>query len=150
MTAGSACGATGPLPDLGGVPALPRDAEGAVFAAPWEAKAFALVVHLHQRGLFAWQDWVDALSAEIAADSDRTPETPYYQLWLTAAERLVTSRALVGDDELAATRAALHAAQGAHDHPHEHAGEHHHVREHAHSLAHDHPHSHELLPGSHT
>lgn len=120
MTAGKVCGATGPLPDLERVPALPRDQDGAVFAAPWEAKAFALVVHLHQRGLFAWQDWVDALSAEIAADRARTPETPYYQLWLTAAERLVTSRALVAADELAGARAELHAAQADHDHDHDH------------------------------
>ncbi len=109
------------VPDLADVPGLPRDADGAVFSAPWEAKAFALVVLLHQRGHFGWHAWVQALAAEIAQDRSRAQETPYYLLWLTAAEQLVTARGLLDAEQLATLRAALHAAQaGHHDHHHDH------------------------------
>lgn len=109
------------LPNLGEVPGLPRDEEGVVFAAPWEAKAFALVVHLHQQGRFAWQEWVDALSGEVAADRDHPPHRPYYELWLSAAEKLIGGKGLVTAERLAAERAALEAAQhAAHDHDHDH------------------------------
>lgn len=120
------------LPDFGAVPGLPRDEDGAVFAAPWEAKAFALVVHLHQRGAFAWGDWVNTLSAEIAADRARATETPYYLLWLAAAERLVAQQGLLAEDHLRAAREALHTAQA---HDHDHAHDHHHGHGHH---AHDH------------
>jgi nitrile hydratase accessory protein len=36
-----------------------------VFDAPWQAEAFAMVVALHQRGLFAWPEWAEMLSAEV-------------------------------------------------------------------------------------
>ena len=120
------------LPNLAIVPGLPRDEEGAVFAAPWEAKAFALVVHLHQQGRFAWQEWVDALSGEVAADSARTPHTPYYELWLSAAEKLMNGKGLVPAERLAAERQALHAAQAHHDHDHEHGHDHGHDHDHHH------------------
>ncbi|MBM4226957.1 MAG: nitrile hydratase accessory protein [Gammaproteobacteria bacterium] len=128
------------LPDFGAVPGIPRGEEGAVFAAPWEAKAFALVVHLHQRGAFAWADWVNTLSAEIAADRERATETPYYLLWLAAAERLVASQGLVAEEHLRATREALHTAQAL-EHHHDHGHDHHHHGGHGH---HDHEeHGHE-------
>jgi nitrile hydratase accessory protein len=126
------------LPDFSGVPGLPRDEEGVVFAAPWEAKAFALVVHLHQRGAFAWQDWVSALSSEIAADRARPVETPYYELWLSAAEKLMTQQGLVENGSLGALRDALRSAQSdtAHGHHHDHGDDH----DHAHGHDHHHPH----------
>lgn len=119
MTTPDKCPA--PLPNVEAVPGIPRDEDGVVFAAPWEAKAFALVVHLHQRGAFAWNDWVEALSGEIAADRSRPVETPYYLLWLAAAEKLVAGRGLVDGGQLAAAREALHRAQQhTHDHDHHH------------------------------
>jgi len=126
------------MPDFAGVPGLPRDDEGVVFAAPWEAKAFALVVHLHQRGAFAWQDWVNSLSAEIAADRTRPVETPYYELWLSAAEKLMTQQGLVEDLTLAALRDSLRSAQSGAGHNHDHGHDH----DHAHPHHHGHDHSH--------
>ena len=35
---------------------LPRDADGPVFRAPWEAQAFALTVRLHEAGVFTWSE----------------------------------------------------------------------------------------------
>ena len=72
------------------VPGLPRDADGPVFRAPWEAQAFAMAVALHQRGLFTWPEWAAALAAEIKraqAAGDPDSGDTYYQHWLCALER---------------------------------------------------------------
>ena len=39
------------------LPGMPRDAQGPVFAAPWQAQAFALTLSLHERGAFTWKEW---------------------------------------------------------------------------------------------
>ena len=33
-----------------------------MFAEPWQAQAFAMTVALHERGLFRWSEWAEALS----------------------------------------------------------------------------------------
>jgi nitrile hydratase accessory protein len=90
-------------PDLAALPALPRDDEGPVFRAPWEAQAFGMTLALYERGLFTWKEWADRLAVEIAAarvdDGSR-----YYELWLTALEKLVADKGLVLDPELARRR----------------------------------------------
>lgn len=139
MESTSVCGAAA---DLAATPGIPRDGDGVVFAAPWEAKAFALVVHLYQEGRFTWQEWVDVFSGEIAADRDRTPATPYYELWLAAAEKLVAVKDIVSATAMSAARDALRAAQSEHEHDHEH-GHHGHGHEHGqHGHDHDHGHDH--------
>ena len=74
------------------VPSIPCDAEGPVFREPWEAQAFAVAVALHERGAYTWEEWAQALGAEIerarAAGDPDTGET-YYRHWLAALERLV-------------------------------------------------------------
>jgi len=98
------------IPDLDGIPAIPRDHEGVVFNAPWEAKAFAMVVLLHQKGSFTWQEWVDTLSAKIAAVKQAAlsgDEPPYYELWLSAAEELLAGKGLCPADELEQRKGVL-------------------------------------------
>ena len=46
--------------------APPCEIGAPVFREPWEAQAFALVLAMHQRGLFTWLEWTQALSAPIA------------------------------------------------------------------------------------
>ena len=68
-----------PIP-LDSLPAIPRDEEGPVFAAPWEAQAFAMAVELHARGAFTWKEWSAALGSEIASgnesDGDSGSQSP--------------------------------------------------------------------------
>ena len=52
---------------------LPRDADGPVFAEPWEAQAFAMAVKLNEVGVFGWAEWAEALGAELK----RHPQRPY-------------------------------------------------------------------------
>jgi len=93
-----------PEAELGALPTLPRDEEGPVFKAPWEAQAFAMTLSLHTRGVFTWREWADTLAAELAAAAARgEPDdgSHYYQQWLAALEKLVAMKQLVPDDELA-------------------------------------------------
>jgi nitrile hydratase accessory protein len=91
------------------VPSIPRDDEGPVFRAPWEAQAFALALALHERGVFSWGEWAAALGAEIKrAQSEGDPDTgeTYYLHWLTALERLVAEKGVTSAETLARTRDA--------------------------------------------
>jgi nitrile hydratase accessory protein len=106
---------------LEGETAPPRDDEGPVFAAPWEAHAFAIVVRLFEQGHYSWPDWVRYLSAEIAASKnapDPAQASAYYEQWLAAAERLVIERGLASREELDARKRQLAGATPAHDHAH--------------------------------
>ena len=62
-----------PIPESERLPALPhlsRDAEGPVFAEPWQAQAFALAVKLSEQGHFTWKEWAAALADELKAAAD--------------------------------------------------------------------------------
>jgi nitrile hydratase accessory protein len=67
-------------------------ADGPVFNEPWEARAFAMTLALHERGLFTWPQWAAALSGQITlarATGDADLGDTYYQHWLRALESLV-------------------------------------------------------------
>lgn len=88
---------------LSDLPRLPRDEGGPVFAEPWQAQAFALAVRLSAQGYFTWKEWAATLADELKAAADRgEPDdgSHYYEHWLAALERLVTSRRLTDDTEL--------------------------------------------------
>jgi nitrile hydratase accessory protein len=96
------------------VASIPRDAEGPVFREPWEAQAFAMAVALHERGIFSWSEWAEALGAVIkraqAAGDPDTGET-YYHHWLAALERIVADKGVTDAVTLARyTQAWDHAA----------------------------------------
>jgi len=97
------------------VPGIPRDAAGPVFREPWEAQAFAMVLALHERGLFTWPEWAATLGEEIkraqAAGDPDTGET-YYRHWLNTLERIVAAKGVTDSTALARYRDAWeHAAE---------------------------------------
>jgi nitrile hydratase accessory protein len=71
---------------------LPRDEAGPVFAAPWQAQAFAMTLHLHAKGLFTWTQWAETLGAEIRAAGPADDGSRYYEHWLAALEKIVAAR----------------------------------------------------------
>ena len=82
---------------LAALPPLPRDEAGPVFAAPWQAQAFALAVQLSEQDHFTWKEWAAALADELKAAADRgEPDdgSNYYHHWVAALERLVTGKGL--------------------------------------------------------
>ena len=79
------------------LPPLPRDGDGPVFEAPWQAQAFALAVKLSEQGHFTWKEWAAALADELKAAEQRgEPDngSRYYHHWVAALERLVTEKDL--------------------------------------------------------
>ena len=86
------------------VPGIPRDANGPVFRAPWEAHAFAMALALHEKGLFVWSEWSAMLGEEIktaqAAGDPDTGET-YYRHWLATLERMVAEKGAASAQALA-------------------------------------------------
>ena len=91
------------------VHSIPRNKEGPVFNAPWEAEAFALAVSLNERGVFSWAEWAQMLGDEIkkaqAAGDPDTGET-YYHHWLATLERVLTEKGVTDPKQLARTRDA--------------------------------------------
>ena len=74
---------------------LPKDADGPVFAEPWEAQAFAMAVKLNEAGVFGWGEWAETLGAELKAH----PQRPYYESWLAALETLVEAKGVMSEAE---------------------------------------------------
>ena len=88
---------------------MPRDADGPVFAEPWQAQAFALAVRLNEAGFFTWREWTDQLAAvlrEAATHEPRGDGSHYYDHWLNALERLCLSKGLTNLQALNERRAA--------------------------------------------
>jgi nitrile hydratase accessory protein len=77
----------------GGLPGFPQDCELPVFQEPWQAKAFAMTLRLHERGLFTWSEWADALSHEIRAAQSADH-------WLRALEAMVARKGAASAPEL--------------------------------------------------
>jgi nitrile hydratase accessory protein len=96
------------------VPGIPRDDDGPVFRAPWEAQAFAMALALHGRGLFSWSEWAAALADQIRrAQASGDPDTgeTYYRHWLATLERLVAEKGVASAETLDRYRNAWdHAA----------------------------------------
>ncbi len=106
-------GGTNGLGDIprGDIP--PVDDGSPVFAAPWDASAFALAVRLSGEGYFTWGEWAAALSEEIrAAQREGDPDLgdTYYKHWLRALERLCSERGLVSQEEASGRKDAWRRA----------------------------------------
>jgi nitrile hydratase accessory protein len=80
-----------------------------VFREPWEARAFAMVLMLHERGLFTWREWADTLAVQITAAQaagDADHGETYYRHWLAALETLVARKGAGSTAELDSTARA--------------------------------------------
>jgi nitrile hydratase accessory protein len=90
-------------PSLAGLPRLPVDSDGPVFAEPWQAEAFALAVKLSEQGQFTWKEWAVALAEELKAAADRGEAddgSHYYEHWLATLERLAMQKGLTDQQAL--------------------------------------------------
>lgn len=85
------------------LPLLPRDDDGPIFAEPWQAQAFAVVVELTEAGTLTREEWASYLGAQLkaaeAAGEYNTGER-YYDHWLKALERLIEDKNFAASGEL--------------------------------------------------
>ena len=106
---------------LGAEVAPPTENGELVFEAPWEARVFALAHHLCDAGLYSWDEFREALIAEIAQWDAAHPKGEgyvYYERFQAALEALLAARGLVAPSVLEARASQLAARPHGHDHVH--------------------------------
>jgi len=54
------------IPEMSGTVAYPRKNGEPVFDAPWQSRAFGMVVRLHTAGVYPWDDFKTLLIDEIS------------------------------------------------------------------------------------
>ena len=89
--------------DLSLLKDLPIDGDSPVFREPWESQAFGMALALHERGIFTWDEWAQALATQIrAAQAQGDPDlgNTYYRHWLAAIEALVCAKGASSPEEL--------------------------------------------------
>jgi nitrile hydratase accessory protein len=91
------------LADLGVAAAVPRRNGELVFDEPWQGRVFGMAVALSEQERLPWEEFRQALIAEIAAAEARGGEFRYYHAWLAAFERVLAERGAVRPDELEET-----------------------------------------------
>ncbi|MHA7968704.1 nitrile hydratase accessory protein [Rhizobium sp. CAU 1783] len=96
----SACEVASPL---AASPGLPKSVEGdPVFGEPWQAQAFAMTVHLHERGLFSWSEWAETLSSELHKPERAEDGSDYFDGWVAALTGLLAAKGLADPETVLA------------------------------------------------
>jgi nitrile hydratase accessory protein len=68
------------------------------FKEPWQARTFALVVALHERGVFTWPQWTEALASQIRSaqlEGDADLGDTYYSHCLSTLESMLSSHGVL-------------------------------------------------------
>jgi nitrile hydratase accessory protein len=86
---------------LGSPDAPPRQNGALSFASEWERRAFGLALALAKEGYFEWEEFRQALIAQIggweASHSLDDPSWRYYERWLDALEHIVVGCGLIDE-----------------------------------------------------
>ncbi len=90
-----------------------RETDEVTFAAPWEARAFAIVLELAQGGRITLDEFRQHLIAEISAADDAARAggqgRSYYECWLAALERILRDHNLADAPEINRSAAIIAA-----------------------------------------
>lgn len=86
---------------------MPAPEDEPVFAAPWEARVFALQQTLLDAGVFTPAEWAERLGAHIRTnrETDDGEGTAYYRAFLSALESLIADKGLAAPGALCALAA---------------------------------------------
>lgn len=81
---------------------LPEQAGKLEFETPWQARAFSLVVSLHQQGVFEWNEFQAQLIEEVQdyEYEDETMESVYYRQWMTAFQKVLVDKDICEPEEI--------------------------------------------------
>lgn len=83
-----------------GIGAIPSSGDQPVFNEPWQARAFAIVLKMHDDGKFEWKDFQELLIEEITTTEKAGTPRHYYENWFIAAERLVEKLGIAHSHEV--------------------------------------------------
>jgi nitrile hydratase accessory protein len=75
-----------------------------------------MTIALHEKGLFSWGEWAQALSSQMKKPGAATDGHDYYEHWLAALETLLASKGLVAKPDVETLAKAWERA--AHATPH--------------------------------
>ncbi|WP_046633642.1 nitrile hydratase accessory protein [Neorhizobium galegae] len=82
-------------------PGLPKSPEGdPVFPEPWAAEAFAMTMHLRERGLFSWSEWAEALSGEVHKPGRAEDGSDYFDCWVAALSALLVDKGIADGETI--------------------------------------------------
>jgi nitrile hydratase accessory protein len=105
------------IDEIKGVIDPPQEGDELVFDAPWQARAFGLVVTLYRQGLFEWNEFqsrlIGQVQADAFADEEDDPESVYYRQWIAAIEQLLADKGLL--DNVALEERTLEFVHGERD-----------------------------------
>ncbi|MEM6463823.1 MAG: nitrile hydratase accessory protein [Pseudomonadota bacterium] len=99
-----------------GLPPIDELNDPSPFSEPWQAQAFALVVALHERAVFSWDEWAASLSTELKQPGVSDDGSDYYECWLRALETLLIRKGIAGRGDVEAFAAAWSRAARATPH----------------------------------
>jgi len=91
------------VPEMAGPIAYPRKNGEPVFDAPWQSRAFGMVVRLHTSGLYPWDDFKAFLIDEVSKRpwKDAAPDsTQYYLQWVNAFWHLLVAKGILSEKEM--------------------------------------------------
>ena len=60
-----------------------------------------MTVHLHERGLFAWSEWAERLSAELHKPGRAVDGSDYFDCWVAALSDLLVTKGIASADKIA-------------------------------------------------
>lgn len=90
---------TGTQAALAAIASIPRECGEAIFGEPWEARAFAMAVHLNEQGLFTWPQWAEQFGAALKANTAASEPLTYYKVWMATLEAMVEAKGIADRDE---------------------------------------------------
>ncbi len=73
-----------------------------------QAQVFAMTVVLHERGLFTWPEWAEALSRRVRGEA--ADGSDYYECWAAALEDVLARRDVASPEDVERTAQAWHNA----------------------------------------
>lgn len=78
-----------------------------------------MTVRLHEKGVFSWSEWAEALSAELYKPGRKADASDYFDCWVAALSRLVTELSITSGGQLETlTKSWQRAAEATpHGHP---------------------------------
>ena len=68
-----------------------------MFAEPWQAQAFAITVHLHEKGMFSWSEWAQALSGALHKPGLAEDGHDYFDGWVEALTGLLVDKGIADE-----------------------------------------------------